>query len=283
MKTEIYYFTGTGNSLVVANDLAEKLQPSETIPIAGLIEKESIISNADRIGIVFPVYIWTMPLIVREFAEKLQIPESTYVFGIATYGSMPGASLLHLNKTLRGKGLKLSAGFGIRMPGNYTPLYGAIPDEKQQKLFAQEKKEITEISEIIRTGKPSGIKSDFFLLNIFFSGLIGKSGISRISGMDKNFWVNEKCTGCAICASVCPVENIEMVEGKPRWKHSCQQCMACLQWCPEESIQYGKKTSARRRYHHRDIEIAEIINQKVYEPDKSSGITEKQKQQGIQE
>ncbi|MCB2357259.1 hypothetical protein [Clostridium estertheticum] len=44
----------------------------------------------------------------------------------------------------------------------------------------------------------------------------------------------------------------------------CEQCFACLQWCPQKAIQYGKKTAMRKRYHHPDVEIADILNQTKY-------------------
>lgn len=43
----------------------------------------SIVPVADRVGIVFPVYLWGLPLIVANFARKLQAPALTYVFGLA--------------------------------------------------------------------------------------------------------------------------------------------------------------------------------------------------------
>lgn len=56
MKTEIYYFTGTGNSLVVARDLTKELN-GELIAIPSVMSKETINIDAEVIGIVFPVYI----------------------------------------------------------------------------------------------------------------------------------------------------------------------------------------------------------------------------------
>jgi len=261
MKTAIYYFTGTGNSLTVAKDLARELEPSELIPIARLMDSDSISLESEQVGLVFPVYMWGMPLIVKDFVEKLSLPESAYVFGIATYGGMAGGTLLQLHKMLKRKGSKLAAGFGIHMPGNYTPMYGAWPEEKQEKLFAQEKQRIREIAEIIKARKPAKIESSFFLLNPIFSGLIYKVSSPKISGMDEKFWVDENCNGCGICLEVCPVDNVQLEDGKPYWLHTCQQCMACLQWCPQEAIQHGKKTPGRRRYHHRAVKVSEIIGQ----------------------
>ncbi len=53
-----------------------------------------------------------------------------------------------------------------------------------------------------------------------------------------------------------------MEEKKPMWLHKCEQCYACLQWCPQESIQIGKKTSNRARYHHLEVSLKDMISKK---------------------
>jgi flavodoxin len=55
MNIEIYYFTGTGNSLAVARDIALKTD-GKLIPIPSVMDKEIIKTDADVIGIVFPTY-----------------------------------------------------------------------------------------------------------------------------------------------------------------------------------------------------------------------------------
>ena len=263
MKTVIYYFTGTGNSLKVAKDLAEQLDSTELIPIAKSVGRDSVSASADRIGIVCPVYMWGLPLIVQDFTKKLMVDTHSYLFGIVTYGGFPAATLKQLNRLLNQRGLSLSAGYGIHMPGNYTPMYGAFPEEKQEKLFSRGKKRLESIAEIIRAGKVVRIESSFFLANLLFSNLIYRVCSPKITYMDKGFWVNEKCDGCAVCAKVCPVDNIEMKEGKPEWQHHCQQCLACLHWCPLEAVEYGKKTPGRKRYRHPEIEVSDIVGQSL--------------------
>jgi len=77
--------------------------------------------------------------------------------------------------------------------------------------------------------------------------------------MDKNYWVDEKCNGCKICEQICPVDNIKMEAGKPKWLGHCEQCMSCIQYCPQESIQYGKNTPKRKRYKNPRINISEMM------------------------
>ena len=259
MKTVIYYFSGTGNSLKVARDLAAELGGAEIVPIPKAIKEAPIEPQASCVGIVFPVYVWGQPLIVNSFIDKLSLSKNTYVFAIATYGGMPGATLKQTAKQLESKGSRLHAGFGITMPGNYTPMYGAIPEERQNSMFQKEIARIKEIAEIIKNGIEHKPETSNFLANCIFSGIIYKLGAPRLPKSDKSFWVDEKCNSCSICEKVCPVKNIKIIDGKPTWQGRCEQCMACLQWCPKEAIQFGKKTADRKRYRCPETKVSDFI------------------------
>ncbi|MCX5705192.1 MAG: EFR1 family ferrodoxin [Candidatus Omnitrophica bacterium] len=262
MTTTIFYFTGTGNCLKVARDLAKALDDTKITSISKVLNGEIDLST-DRIGIIYPVYMFGMPLIVSRFIKKLSLAKDKYIFAIATYGGMPGGSLGQTARELKAIGLKLSAGFGIAMPGNYTPLYGAIDKNKQKSMFVKETKRIVEIASIIREKKDAKIEENNFLTNAIFSGLIYKASSPKIPYMDKDFWSDDKCNSCGTCVKVCPVNNIKLFDKKPAWMHKCEQCFACLQWCPKEAIQYGKNTATRTRYHHPEIKLQDIIAGKV--------------------
>ena len=58
-------------------------------------------------------------------------------------------------------------------------------------------------------------------------------------------------TAASAAASVpalCPMNNIELQGGKPRWNGHCTHCMACISYCPKAAIAYGKKSRTRRIY-----------------------------------
>lgn len=86
-KIEVYYFTGTGNSLATAKHLSEKLNAKLT-PIALLLKGSRIETDAEVIGLVFPIYGQKAPKIIASFVEKLPNLDSKYVFAVATYGLM---------------------------------------------------------------------------------------------------------------------------------------------------------------------------------------------------
>ena len=67
--------------------------------------------------------------------------------------------------------------------------------------------------------------------------------IRRIIQIDK-----EKCTGCGLCAKLCPTCAITLHDGHPVWEDNCTHCMACITRCPAEAIEYGKKSLGKPRY-----------------------------------
>jgi flavodoxin len=88
MTIEIYYFTGTGNSLAIARDIAEKTNGT-ILSISSFIDRQSIRTSANTIGIVFPCYLaqlYGLPLIVGQFVKKLEDIKSKYIFAVCTYG-----------------------------------------------------------------------------------------------------------------------------------------------------------------------------------------------------
>lgn len=47
----------------------------------------------------------------------------------------------------------------------------------------------------------------------------------------------EKCTGCATCSEVCPVEAIELKDGKANVnEEDCVDCGTCVEECPEGAL-----------------------------------------------
>lgn len=257
MNTTIYYFTGTGNSLKVAKDIAAELKDTKIIQIC----KDNMNindTNSNKIGIVFPVYFSGMPLLVKDFMKKIKLPKDAYIFTIVTFGRSSDASITQLEKLLNYKGHKLSAAFKIKMPGNYQLMYPPYSAEKQKKAFESEKEKITEIVRSI-TNKEivifSGLKES--VMNMI-GGMISSSFKPYKKG--KNFWVDKNCNGCGTCSKLCPANNIKMNDHKPHWQNSCELCLACMQWCPQKSIQYKKATVNIGRYHHPDIKINELFH-----------------------
>ena len=84
MKTKIYYFTGTGNSLNIAKEISGKIEDCELIPMASLSENRGIEPDAEKVGFIFPLYWYGLPKIVRDFIKKVELSNISYCFAVIT-------------------------------------------------------------------------------------------------------------------------------------------------------------------------------------------------------
>jgi len=282
VSIDVYYFSGTGNSLAVARDIAEKTRGNlKSIP--AVMRKERIETDADTVGVVFPVQgIVRIPNMVERFVEKLNDISSKYIFAVSTYGSIAGVGVKTFGKMVRFCGGELSAGFAVHMPMNNITIpgfmYSGSVGYKEQKLFSNwQKNKLDFICDYVSARKQGRFESTNRLLVSLFYPIDKYYGRPRVESkynrlmnthlniegiwplMDASFHCDEKCDGCGVCSKICPVENIKMVNDAPSWQHHCERCMACLQWCPKEAIEFGKESIGRKRYHHPDVEISNMF------------------------
>ena len=259
MKTIIYYFTGTGNSLAAAKKIAAALGDCELVPIA-LLQKTAgdITPQAERVGIICPVYFSGLPVMVAEFAARLELSGPEYVFSIVTLGGAGGSSALRqLDSILKRRHNRgLDAGFMVKMPGNYILMYDPPSARKREKLLAMADEELAGIAEVVNRCEVRKLPSSF-LAGLLHS-LMYPRFASHVHDDDRQFSVDGNCTSCGTCAAVCPAKNIEMVDGKPVWQHHCELCCACIHLCPAGIIQAGPRTATRQRYRNPSVSVKEL-------------------------
>lgn len=262
MKTIIYYFTGTGNSLAAAKSIRAHLGDCDLVSIASLSGIGGEVKpEADRVGIVCPVYDLGLPSIVAEFIPRLNLSRTGYCFAVLTMGGFGVSALHQLDKIVFARNNRhLDAAFVVRMIGNFVPLYDPAKGTKQEKLLAEAEKRFTEIA--VSVDKGLTVRPDIAFLSALLKRFAYDGFIRHVHDADENFIADEKCTSCGTCAAVCPVKNIDMADKKPVWKHHCEMCCACIHFCPVEAIQYGPKTAKRGRYRHPKLTLSDMKAQR---------------------
>ena len=141
MNTRLYYYTGTGNSLWIARQLAGRLQ-GETALISLGTGIPMPDESCERIGIVFPVHIWGVPRHVLEFVEKMTAQPGCYFFAIAVNAGQVAATLVQLKKSLAARGILLGSGFDLKMPSNLYSMGWCTAGEKTGRAVFAGRKEI---------------------------------------------------------------------------------------------------------------------------------------------
>jgi len=258
MKTTIYYYSGTGNSLWVARKLSGHLGDVDVIHL-NKVSYTTVGELPEITGIVFPVYIWGVPAPVLSFIKTFpHLFESSYKFAVAVNAGQVSNTLVQLKNTMLLKGINLNSGFEIKMPSNYIPWGGPGPENKQQILFKNATTKISSIAEVIAKKENRDVEKGPLWQRILFSAIY-RFSFPHVPSMDRKFQADKKCTACGICVKVCPAGNIILENKKPVWNQRCHQCFACLQWCPERAIEYGKNTYKYERYHQPEIKLKDII------------------------
>jgi NAD-dependent dihydropyrimidine dehydrogenase PreA subunit/flavodoxin len=287
MSTEIYYFSGTGNSLHVAQELQARIPGTWLIPIVSLLHRDTVKAGAETVGLVFPQYASSTPKLIDRFIGKLDLAAAKYIFAIVTRGGTTCYAFDRVDKLLKKKGKRLDSYFVLTMPSGSEPLVEDfvhnITEERIAELESEMLKRLDSIREIIVTQKvdreedldgtappPTFLKPFMPIIDLLGPYLIplGKLAESRFG-----LYADSKCNGCGVCERVCLARRIQMVNGKPVWQKEaeCFGCLACLNYCPEMSIQvestwYLKSwTPKNGRYHHPKISPKDIAGQKRFE------------------
>ncbi len=239
----IYYFSGTGNSKWVAKLLAEELG-EEALDIAAFLKNPQPIRIRANgaLGIVFPVYAWGAPGIVRRFLSCLCIEPGAFCYAVCTCGDETGCAIRHIKKCV-----PLSSAYSLQMPNNYIILYDVDDEQTMRCKLDTARARIPEIAADIRQKKP---------VYAIHRGSLPRLKTALVYPMFNAFAMNAKpfyaensCTSCGLCALICPTDTISMIEGKPSWGNACEQCMGCINRCPVRAIQYGGYTKNKIRYY----------------------------------
>lgn len=259
MKTIIYYFSGTGNSLKVSTELSKNLDNCELLPIVGCVRHENFKVSCERVGFVFPLYYLGLPKIVSDFIKKVDLTDTKYIFTVITRGwPFVGGAIKQMKNLMDEKGQILDFGSYIHMPMNDITLAQVPNEKKQKKIFENFDKQLNKAVSKIRNNRNG---YDFEPIS-FLLDKRNTPFVNRVNQLDNFYSVNKACTGCGTCEKVCPVDNIYIENGMPHWKNGCQMCLACFHFCTNKSINYGNKSENAKRYHHPDVTVQQIIRQK---------------------
>lgn len=230
----IYCFSGTGNSQWVK----DKLQ--------GLMEEAE-----DTFGMVFPVYGWGIPKVVKEYIEAHieDIKAANYVWAVLTCGDDIGYADEVLNKALGGK---LDAVFSVHMPNTYVCLPGFNID-KEEEAAAKVKETFKKLPSIAEAIKGREKKTDVVRGKMaWVKTYVLRPLFNRYLVTDKYFHTNKYCSQCKRCVRGCPLGNITMNQKRNViWKHeNCTGCLRCYHRCPNHAIEFGRFTKNKGQKIH---------------------------------
>jgi len=242
----ILYFTGTGNSKFVAKEIGCKLG-EKPVSLFEYIKgnKTSNFESADPFVFVTPTYAWRIPKIVEEFIQKAHFANGQDAYFVLTCGDNIGNAGKYAKQLCESKGLCYKGIFKIVMPENYIAMFSVPKMDEAIGIVKASLPEIDKVARYIAQRKEHYPKTTF--ADNILSSVVNQSFYSLFV-KDKAFQVLDSCNGCGLCESICPLNNINLQDGKPIWNGTCTHCMACINSCPQEAIEYGGKSIGKPRY-----------------------------------
>lgn len=249
----IIVFSGTGNSLYVAELLSKKLGDKlVTLPLA---ERRLEVDDG-RLIWVFPVYSWGIPPVLRKWIDRLVIPNGHKLkhYAVMTCGDDCGDTDSMWRTALTRRGWHGLSAYSVQMPNTYVLMKGfdVDPVELAQAKVDAAAPRTEEIAMRIDEESKRFTLEDYFIENDIVRGRYAGIKTSLIypwfkhfAMSPKPFHANDECIGCAICASTCPLENIKMEGHRPTWGKHCALCLRCYHICPRHAVAYGKATQGK--------------------------------------
>jgi ferredoxin len=269
---EIYYFSGTGNSLYAAREIQKAFPDSKLVAVNVLAKKETIITNSDVVGFIFPIYGFGLPAIMENFFRRIDLRTATYLFAVATRGGSPSTAPKDIQKIMARKGKILNSFFYLGMPNNSFFVHEFNTQERIKEKFEQARIELSEIAETVKTRKDNRTVNQKINL---FNGLLFRMlrlimNVSGFFGSGNAFYVDEQCTQCGTCESVCLSKRITVKNAAPHFSKdtNCRLCLACVNYCPVGAIHNRRlrvsKINPGGQYHHPEITAKDIGQQKEF-------------------
>ena len=199
---------------------------AELLSIPQLLKSGAFDVSDDAIGIVYPVYGFNVPEIVKRYIGQCRL-KADYVFVIAAYGNADGAALHEMKKLLDANGNHADYYETLLMVDNYLPIF----EMADQASKLEKKGAAGNLDRIVSEVNARTVKEES--RSMFWramTALLGAAEGSVIKSRARRwFRVSDDCIGCGICSKVCPVSNVvQSGKGSPP---SAETARAALPAC----------------------------------------------------
>jgi ferredoxin len=251
----IFYFTSTGNGLAVAKKISGQCGVAPNlVSIPQIIDSPAVECSDDTIGIIFPIYGFYCPKMVRRFLERAKLA-ADYIFAIGTYGNKEGACMRNVQRKAAELGIRVDYAKALLMVDNYLP--GFDVDDQISKL-PQKKTDEKLASIIADIAARKKLAATASVGDVALAAAIqaGENTFMKAT-MARNYIIDAKCAKCGTCAKTCPSGNISVAD-RVAFADKCEWCLGCVHLCPKNAIHLKNERSSKR-WRHPDVSLAEII------------------------
>ena len=222
--------TGTTRSIVQAVSRGIAIPESRHTDITASADRSAPLhlDEGELLVIGVPVYAGRVPALLVDWLDELHA-KNTPTVCLVVYGNREYEdALIELRDILQRRGCRPTA-FGAfigehSFSSDETPIAVHRPDAediRQAEMFGKKVRQ--------KLLAPKEIERDISIPgNVPYKEGMPRRNIECIE-------INEKCTQCGICATVCPVDAIDPDQDYRVDAGVCILCCACIKYCPEQA------------------------------------------------
>lgn len=177
-----------------------------------------------------PVYAGRIPNKTLDFVKGAIGAESGRLVAIAVYGGRSyDNALAEMSGIARQGGLRTIAAAAVVARHTFSPTLNAgRPDKADLREIDAWCHSIDPDSEVTVPGEP--------VPQSYYTPL--KEDLTPAKFLKAKPIVNEeRCQGCGLCVTVCPMGSRTMEDGRPVTTGICIKCQACIRKCPNRAIE----------------------------------------------
>lgn len=232
------YFSGTGNSRYALEYFLKQFDRSaEAVSIEDENAARKIRCHTEII-FSYPVQYSNIPKMVKDFTYlNAYLWQGKKIFIIATMGLFSGDGAGLLGRRLQRYGAQISGGLHLKMPDSIADVWLLKRSpEKNRELVLKAEHKLAQAALRIKSGDVPQEGMGFlnqmaglFGQRLYFSGKTAQyTDRIRVDTIE--------CTGCGICAQLCPMESIQIRHKVARAGDRCTRCYRCINNCPQQAI-----------------------------------------------
>ena len=241
------YFSGTGNTEYIARSFSRQMD-AKCLSIEADDDFTREIKAGDTIAFCYPIYGSRVPRIMREFAAKhMSDLSGKKIVILITQMLFSGDGARVFTDLFWDGAIEVIYAEHFRMPNNVgnALIFRKPSDKSIKKHLRKADEKMQTVCHDIRNGivKKRGFSR--------FSQILGNVQGKQWQGDSREIYpstssveykaktgvkIRRKCTSCNTCVTICPMKNLESVQGKIKQKGNCVVCYRCINRCPKRAI-----------------------------------------------
>jgi len=254
MDYAIIYFSGTGNTALVSEEIKKRLvKNGHNVDLLPIEENDILTVDLKNkiIGFGYPVYKFTYPDIFEKFMTTLNKAQGSYCyFQFSTYARFDAYAFDDFSRKLDPNKFTLIGEKSFKSPSCGISCRKPNDDyEYESVMFFENEidKRLDEFVELIIMGKGINKHASNNPLRRIKKSLIKNIEITKYPKLTIDL---NKCINCGLCTKKCPennlVKNISEIVVKD--DVHCLHCLRCMNHCPSNAIDFGILSQGDNQY-----------------------------------